>query len=124
MADPHTGLQNQEITTHGTCYGTSVGSPCLNIIRIAIQAQPSFLGDLIPLSLKQNSSAGEISHESSLVYHGEFDFFGLRSGYGFEVYTNGRIAYAGRWRKNLRDGEGSEFYPDGVLMVKRLESYI
>ena len=75
-----------------------------------------------PLSLKQNSSTEEIFDESNLVYKGESDFSGLRSGYGFQVFPNGRIAYAGKWRKNLRDGEGSEFYPDGVLKVKREKS--
>ena len=59
-----------------------------------------------------------VSSDSAQVkYFGQTTDSGKRFGYGTEMFSNGRIAFAGFWKQDLRHGEGTEFYPSGSVKV-------
>jgi antitoxin component YwqK of YwqJK toxin-antitoxin module len=77
----------------------------------------TYLGPIAStLQFTQNGSAKV--NPDQMEYSGELDLNGRKSGYGFQMFSDGKIAFAGHWKKNVREGEGTEFYPNGVVKVK------
>jgi antitoxin component YwqK of YwqJK toxin-antitoxin module len=47
----------------------------------------------------------------------------MKSGYGFQKFSDGKIAFAGFWQKDQRNGEGTEFYPNGFVKVRIIKIF-
>ena len=68
-------------------------------------------------SLRTNSSHTSSQPGHGTDFSGGYDAAGKRSGYGVETFPDGRIAFAGFWKDDRREGSGTEFYPSGSVKV-------
>ena len=68
------------------------------------------------ISMHLDTASESASLDINLTYFGETDpSTGLQSGYGYQVYPNGRIAYSGTWLGGKRFGHGQTFLSNGSL---------
>ena len=68
------------------------------------------------ISMHLDAATEPLNIDNDLTYCGGKDpDTGLQSGFGFQLYPNGRIAHSGTWSYGKRSGHGQTFLTNGSL---------